>query len=54
MEIFGVFYVIGIVILAGFAIVLPFSVYAAQKWAYRSYKELEKINRKLDNYSSRD
>jgi hypothetical protein len=29
-------------------ILMPFSMYAAQKWAYRTYQEVEKLNRKFD------
>jgi hypothetical protein len=29
-------------------ILMPFSMYAAQKWAYRTYQELEKLNQKFD------
>ena len=28
-------------------ILLPFSAYAAQKWAYRTYQETKKLNEKL-------
>jgi hypothetical protein len=27
---------------------MPFSMYAAQKWAYRTYQEVEKLNRKFN------
>jgi len=29
------------------AIVLPFSAYAAQKWAHKCYLELERLNRTM-------
>ncbi|MEC9477236.1 MAG: hypothetical protein VX764_09380 [Planctomycetota bacterium] len=29
------------------AVLLPFSVYAAQKWAYRTYRETKKVDEKL-------
>jgi len=33
-------------------IVLPFSAYAAQKWAWRTYKETKEINEKLNKILS--
>ena len=29
-------------------ILIPFAVYAAQKWAYKCYKEMVEVNKKLD------
>lgn len=45
--------VAGAVLLAVLVILLPFSAYSAQKWAYRCYQELVKLNRKLDSTASR-
>jgi hypothetical protein len=45
--------VFGILILLLLAIILPISVYAAQKWAYKCFKELEKLNQKMDRYNPR-
>lgn len=39
---------VGVVAFVLMAILLPFSAYAAQKWAYRCHKELAAINEKLD------
>lgn len=36
----------GVLLVLG--VLVPFSIYAAQKWAYRCYKELIKTNQKLD------
>lgn len=47
---FGIF--IFCVLLFVLTIVLPFSVYAAQKWAWRTYKETKKINEKLNKILS--
>lgn len=30
-------------------ILIPFSLYSAQKWAYRSYKELKRIREYLES-----
>ena len=38
----------GLVLLALLGILLPFSAYAAQKWAYRTYEQVRKTNEKLD------
>lgn len=52
MEIFagmmGVAWLVGIVLI----ILIPFSVYSAQKWAHKCYEELQKVNRKLDAISA--
>jgi len=32
------------------AIVLPISAYCAQKWAYKCYKELQKLNHNVYEY----
>lgn len=29
-------------------LLVPFSAYAAQKWAHRTYREVEKMNTKLE------
>ena len=43
----------GMIIFLLLAIILPISVYAAQKWAYKCYKELEKLNQKMDRLLSK-
>lgn len=48
----GLFGLFGILIFLLLAIILPISVYAAQKWAYKCFKELEKINQKMDRLLS--
>jgi|APSaa5957512535_1039671.scaffolds.fasta_scaffold16930_2 hypothetical protein len=47
---FGVF--VFCVLLFVLTIVLPFSAYAAQKWAWRTYKETKEINEKLNKILS--
>jgi hypothetical protein len=47
---FGSLGVFGILILILLGIIMPISTYAAQKWAYRCYKELKEINTKLDKF----
>lgn len=42
----GVLIAVALVALVG--LLMPFSMYAAQKWAYRSYQELHELNRKLE------
>ena len=36
------------VVLILLGILLPLSAYAAQKWTYRTYREVEKLNAKLE------
>ena len=43
MEVIGGLGVIGFVVL----IIMVCSIYAGQKWAYKCFKELEKINAKM-------
>ena len=43
----------GILIFILLAIILPIAVYAAQKWAYKCFKELEILNRKMDRLLSK-
>ncbi len=38
----------GVFILFMLSIILPISVYAAQKWAYKSYKELQRLNKNIE------
>jgi uncharacterized protein HemY len=40
------------VLLFVLTILLPFSAYAAQKWAWRTYRETKKINEKLNEILS--
>ena len=43
---------IGIMIFIFLVIVMPICIYAAQKWAYKCFKELQAINKKLDQLPS--
>jgi hypothetical protein len=45
----GVGVLIAVVLFGLVGLLMPFSMYAAQKWAYRSYQELAQLNRKLDD-----
>jgi hypothetical protein len=38
---------LAVVALAGLALLLPLSAYAAQKWAYKTYLETRSVNAKL-------
>jgi hypothetical protein len=50
ISIMGPFgFVVFILSLFVFLILIPFSVYSAQKWAYRSYKELRLIRQLLES-----
>jgi hypothetical protein len=41
--------VLAVVLLFGLVgLLMPVSMYAAQKWAYRTCQEVEKLNRKID------
>ena len=40
--------IIGWIIFIIMGILLPFSAYAAQKWAYKTYKEAQKLNKTLE------
>lgn len=40
--------IIFLVLLVLLAILLPFSAYAAQKWAHKNYRETKELNAKLD------
>jgi hypothetical protein len=44
--------VIFLVILGLLSILLPFSAYAAQKWAHSTYKETKEVNAKLEEILS--
>ncbi|HOE44053.1 MAG TPA: hypothetical protein PLB25_20840 [Rhodoferax sp.] len=50
-QILGSLGIFGILIFIFLVIILPISVYAAQKWAYKCFKELEKLNEKIDRLS---
>ena len=52
-EVMGGFGGFGILIFLLLVIILPISVYAAQKWAYKCFKELEKLNQKMDQLLSK-
>jgi len=41
--------ILGIIVFIVLCILVPVSVYAAQKWAYKSYKELVKIREILQS-----
>lgn len=47
-ELLGASTFIAAIVFILMAVLLPFSAYAGQKWAYRSYQELIKANRKLE------
>jgi hypothetical protein len=49
----GLFGFLGILIFLFLAIILPISVYSAQKWAYKWFKELEILNEKMDRLLSK-
>ena len=52
-DAFGVFGILGVAIFILLAIILPISVYSAQKWAYKCFKELEALNQKMDRLLSK-
>ena len=52
-EVMGGLGLFGILVFLLLAIILPISVYAAQKWAYKCFKELEKLNQKMDRLLSK-
>lgn len=45
--------VFGILVFFFLVIVLPICVYTAQKWAYKCFRELEKVNKKMDSLLSK-
>lgn len=45
---FLVLILVGLVVFGLMSILLPFSAYAAQKWAAKNNEELKALNRKLD------
>jgi len=47
-EFLGGLGIIGFIMLAILGILLPVSAYSAQNYAYKCFKELKKINDKLD------
>ncbi len=47
-EFLGSIGAIGFIILAILGILLPVFVYSAQNYAYKCFKELKKINKKMD------
>lgn len=52
-EEFGVLgLIVPLVVFALLVILLPFSAYAAQKWANKTYKEAVKMNKKLDKIAA--
>ena len=48
MEIIGAFGLVGVLAFILLVIIMPISVYAAQKWAYKCYRELERTNELLE------
>lgn len=40
---------IGLLIFILLILLIPIHIYLAQKWAYKCFKEIEKINNKFDN-----
>ena len=52
-EEFGVLgLIVPLVVFTLLVILLPFSAYAAQKWANKTYKEAVKMNKKLDRIAA--
>jgi len=49
MGTMGGLVIIGFIVI----IVMVCSIYAGQKWAYKCFKELEKINAKIDQFMSK-
>ncbi len=45
MEVLGTLGIFGVLTFILLVVVMPISVYAAQKWAYRCYRELQELNR---------
>ena len=52
VDLGGVGLLIVVLLFGLVGILMPFSMYAAQKWAYRTYQEVEKLNRKFDELLS--
>jgi hypothetical protein len=46
-QVLGGLGLFGILLFIVLGIILPISVYAAQKWAYKCFRELQALNRKL-------
>jgi len=44
--------IIGSLIFLFLIIVIPISIYSAQKWAYKCYRELQKTNRILESIAA--
>ena len=44
--------IVPLIVFVLLVILLPFSAYAAQKWANRTYKEAVKMNKKLDKIAA--
>ena len=51
-ELGGLGLIIPLLIFGLLVILLPFSAYAAQKWANKTYKEAVKMNKKLDKITA--
>lgn len=44
---------VAFVVLVWFTLIMPWSVYSAQKWAHRCFKELEEMNKRLERIEKR-
>jgi hypothetical protein len=53
MRALGSLGILGILVFIFLGIILPISVYAAQKWAYKCYRELEELNQRMDDLLSK-
>ena len=47
-EMFAITWFIGLVVFLLVCILLPISAYSAQKYAYKCFRELEKMTRRLE------
>ena len=52
-ELIGALGFFGVFILILLGVIMPISVYAAQKWAYRCFKELREMNERLERLEHR-
>ena len=48
MEIIGALGLFGVLTFILLVVIMPISVYAAQKWAYKCYREVERTNELLE------
>jgi hypothetical protein len=47
-EVFGGLGIVGVLVFVFLAIIMPISVYAAQKWAYKCFVELQRLNENIE------